>query len=151
MNPKQHRWNLQQERDRAAAKRRRSAWVAIGVAGALVVGAPVLYYALTDDEEEAEPVSAGRTYENNQYVPGAGYYHSGYHGFFPFRYNHYDPSRGGYYQGGSWGASPGVANVAPSMPNASAVAEANTRFRSTRSTSRGGFGKIGSFFSSSRS
>lgn len=131
--------------DPEAAKRRRSAWVTIGVAAALVVGAPVLFYQCSQDED---PVVEGQSYANNHYVPGAGYYHAGYHGFFPFRYNHYDAGRGSYFYGGGWHSSPDTArNLTSSVPSRSAVASANNQFHSTQASRRGGFGRTGGFFS----
>ena len=133
------------ERDHQARQRRRSAWVTIGVAAAIVVGAPVLFYQCSDNDN---PVVEGQSYANNHYVPGAGYYHAGYHGFYPFPYNHYDAGRGGYFSGGSWRTSPETErNLTSSVPNRSAVASANSQFRSNRASTRGGFGRTGSSFS----
>ena len=133
------------QRDYEARKRRRSAWVTISVAAAIVVGAPVLFYQCSDDDD---PVVDGQTYTNNHYVPGVGYYHAGYHGFFPFPYNYYDAGRGGYFSGGSWRSSPDTArNLASSVPSRSTVASANSQFRGTQASSRGGFGRTGSSFS----
>lgn len=127
------------------AKRRRSGWVTIGVAAAIVVGAPVLFYQCRADED---PVVEGRAYENNQYIPGVGYYHAGYFGFFPLPYNYYDAGRGRYFSGGNWGASPDTTrNLTSSMPSRSTVASANSQFRSTPASTRGGFGRSGGVFS----
>ncbi len=134
-----------QQIEREAAKRRRSSWVTIGVAAAIVIGAPVLFYQCSEDED---PVVEGKAYENNYYVPGAGYYHAGYHSFFPFRFNHYDAARGGYFHGGGWHDSPDkTSNLTSSVPSRTAVSSANSQFRTTRASTRGGFGSTGGFFS----
>ncbi len=131
--------------DYEARQRRRSAWVTIGVAAAIVVGAPVLFYKCSEDKD---PVVAGQAYTNNHYIPGVGYYHAGYHNFFPFRFNHYDAGRGGYFYGGGWHSSPDqTANLTSSVPSRSTVVKANSQFRSTQASKRGGFGRSGSFFS----
>ncbi len=98
-----------------------------------------------DDED---PVVAGQAYANNYYVPGAGYYHAGFSSFFPFRYNHYDASRGGYYYGGGWHGSPDtVHNAVTSVPRRESVAQANASYRAANPSKRGGFGRTGGFFS----
>ena len=128
-----------------AAKRRRSAWVTIGVAAAIVIGAPVLFYQCSGDED---PVVEGQAYTNNHYVPGVGYYHAGYHGFFPLPYNYYDAGRGSYFSGGNWRSSPDTTqNLTSSVPSRRTVASANSQFRSTQASTRGGFGRTGSVFS----
>lgn len=130
---------------REAAKRRRSGWVTIGVAAAIVVGVPVLFYQCREDED---PVVEGQSYANNHYVPGVGYYHAGYYSFYPFPFNHYDAGRRSYFSGGQWRGSPDTAsNLTASVPTRSAVSSANRQFRSTQSSTRGGFGRTGSFFS----
>ena len=131
--------------EREAARRRRSGWVTISVAAAIVIGAPVLFYQC---RAEDDPVVEGQAYANNHYVPGVGYYHAGYHGFFPFPYNFYDAGRGSYFTGGSWRSSPDTrSNLTSSVPSRSTVASANSQFRSAQASSRGGFGRTGSFFS----
>jgi hypothetical protein len=129
-----------------ASKKRRSAWITIGVVAAVVIGVPVI---LSQCGEDEDPVVDGQEYENNYYVPGAGYYHSGYHSFYPYRFNHYDVSLGGYYYGGGWHSSADTTSrLTSSVPHPSATAKANSSFRATSPSSRGGFGKSGSFFSS---
>lgn len=71
----------------------------------------------------AAPVAADRTYSNNDYVPGAGYYHAPYHAWYPHPYNYYDPNRG-YFAGGLWGTIPFLLAINQSQPNFSAVSEA---------------------------
>lgn len=79
--------------------------------------------ASTLPEAPSEPVAADRTYQNNEFVPGVGYYHAPYHSWFPFPFNHHDPSRG-YFAGGLWQAVPFAAGVLSSRPNAGAVTSA---------------------------
>lgn len=129
----------------AAARRRRSAWITMGVAGALAVGVPVLLYQCDGEEN---PVAEGQAYPNNYYVPGAGYYHAGFSRFYPIRYQEYDAARGGYYYGGSWHREADTASrMAASVPTRAAAAQANTGFRAAQPSTRGGFGRTGSFFS----
>ncbi len=128
-----------------ASRRRRSAWITMGVAGALVVGVPVLFYQCDGEEN---PVAEGQAYPNNYYVPGAGYYHAGFGQFYPIRYQEYDAARGGYYYGGSWHReADAVSQVAASVPTRTAASQANAGFRAAQPSSRGGFGRTGSFFS----
>jgi hypothetical protein len=126
----------------------RSKWISFGVVAAVVIGVPVI---LSQCGEDEDPVVEGQEYENNYYVPGAGYYHAGYHSFYPYRYNHFDASLGGYYYGGGWHSSADTtrSNFTSSVPHPSAVSHANSSFHASNPSSRGGFGKTGSFFSSS--
>lgn len=71
----------------------------------------------------AAPVEANRTYQNNEFVPGVGYYHAPYHSWFPFPFNHHDPARG-YFAGGLWQAAPFAADLLSSRPNPAAVTNA---------------------------
>ncbi len=123
-----------------------------------------------DDSDQASgtppTVSTAQSYPNNYFLPGAGYYHSPFHAWFPFPFNHYVAGRG-WYRGGDWrpAATPdpqensaisrlnasfprsSPASVADlragtSTPTAEAASRANaaaeSHFRST--VSRGGFG-----------
>jgi hypothetical protein len=135
-----------QDPAQAASKRLRSRWITIGVVAAVVIGVPVI---LSQCGEDEDPVVDGQEYQNNYYVPGAGYYHAGYHSFYPYRYNHFDASLGGYYHGGGWHSTADTTrNFASSVPTPSATAKANSSFRATSPSSRGGFGKSSSSFSS---
>ncbi len=69
------------------------------------------------------PVEANRTYQNNEFVPGAGYYHAPYHSWFPFPFNHHDPARG-YFAGGLWQAAPFAADLLSSRPSPAGIADA---------------------------
>jgi hypothetical protein len=114
---------------------RRSKQVALVLLGTMgVVGGVVAWdawqragrdpdVASTLPEAPAEPVTADRTYQNNEFVPGVGYYHAPYHSWYPFPFNHHDPARG-YFAGGLWQAVPFAAGVLSSRPNAGAVTSA---------------------------
>lgn len=117
------------------------ALILLGTAG--VVGAAVVWDAWQRSRDDAsvsptgaaqpapEPVSAERTYQNNTYLPGAGYYHAPFYGFFPFPLNHYDPARG-YFSGGQWRASQFASDVTQSQPTAAAAASALAAQRAAR-------------------
>jgi hypothetical protein len=114
---------------------RRSAKVALvllGTAGVVGVGALAFdSWRRARDEDApppapqppAPPISATQTYPNNDFIPGVGYYHAPYHGWFPFPFNYHDPSRG-YYGGGLWQAAPFIANLLSSRPTEQSVAAA---------------------------
>jgi hypothetical protein len=83
-------------------------------------------------------VSTERAYTNNYYVPGVGYYHAPFRGFFGRPYNDYDAANGRYFYGGQWGLMPhqSITNISSPTPEVVAFAE------SQRSdVSRGGFGR----------
>jgi hypothetical protein len=86
-------------------------------------------------------VSTQNFYTNNFFVPGAGYYHAPFRGWYSLPYNHFDAQKQLYYYGGQWGAHPfeSVTNI--SSPSSEAVQLAqNTR----TDVSRGGFGGFSS-------
>ena len=121
----------------AEASRRRSRNVALVFLGAVgVVGGVVAWEAWQrsrvagDTPQPApspalppRPLSVDHTYANNEYLPGAGYYHAPNHGWFPFPYNYHDPSRG-YFAGGLWQAAPFLLNALSSQPSNAAVVAA---------------------------
>ncbi len=76
-------------------------------------------------------------YANDHFIPGAGYYHAPFHGFFPLAYNHYDPARKLYFFGGQWAAQPHQSIVNLSAPTADAARAAQGM---RTDISRGGFG-----------
>ena len=83
-------------------------------------------------------VSVERVYTNNYYVPGVGYYHAPFRGFFPRPYNDYDHANGRYFFGGQWALMPheSITNISSPTPEMVTFAE------STRTdVSRGGFGR----------
>ena len=57
---------------------------------------------------EAEPT-------NNTYVPGMGYYHAPYHGWYKYPYNYFQPDYG-YYHGGVFSPDPAPIVVVSSRP-----------------------------------
>ena len=69
------------------------------------------------------PLSPDRTYANNDFVPGVGYYHAPYHAWYPFPFNYHDPARG-YYAGGLWQLAPWALLAMRSQPTSAAVAKA---------------------------
>jgi hypothetical protein len=69
------------------------------------------------------PVAADRDYQNNDFTPGVGYYHAPYRSWFPFPFNHHDPSRG-FFGGGLWQAAPFAAGLLSSRPTGDAVSSA---------------------------
>jgi len=117
------------------AKSRRSQHVALALLGTMgVVGGVVIWHSLPrarpdpfapveQPEAPVTPVSADRTYQNNEFTPGAGYYHAPQHAWFPLPFNHHDPSRG-YFAGGLWQAAPLLAGLLSSRPSAPAVTSA---------------------------
>jgi hypothetical protein len=68
-------------------------------------------------------VSTERTYTNNEYIPGAGYYHAPFFGWYPFPWNFHNPARG-YFAGGQWHNTPMNSGVLSSQPTPQAVAAA---------------------------
>lgn len=71
-------------------------------------------------EPAPSPVAADRTYRNNDFIPGVGYYHAPYRAWFPQPYNFHDPNRG-YFGGGLWQAAPFIASMLSSRPTQPAV------------------------------
>ena len=69
------------------------------------------------------PLDADRTYHNNDFIPGAGYYHAPYHAWYPFPFNHHDPARG-YFAGGLWQTVPFALGMLSSRPSNAAVTNA---------------------------
>ena len=65
-------------------------------------------------------------FTNDDQIPGAGYYHAPFRGFFPLRYNHYDAERKMYFYGGQWAATPhrSIVNISAPTPDAARAAEA---------------------------
>lgn len=118
----------------AAATARRSKNVALvllgtmGVVGGVIAwdawkGAGASADAATTQPEAGPPVAADRTYTNNEFIPGVGYYHAPYHSWHPFPYNHHDPERG-YFAGGLWQAVPFALGMMSSRPSNDAVTSA---------------------------
>jgi hypothetical protein len=92
---------------------------------------------------DPSPVSQGRVYTNNTYVPGVGYYHAPFRAWFNLPYNHFEPGTGRYYFGGQWAAGPhrSITNLSEPTPEAARAAE----LALDQTVQRGGFGRS-SFF-----
>ncbi|MDP3070690.1 MAG: hypothetical protein Q8N18_10395 [Opitutaceae bacterium] len=82
-------------------------------------------------------ISAEAYYANDHFIPGAGYYHAPFRGFFPLAYNHYDAARKMYFHGGQWSATPhrSIVNLSTPTPEAAIAAQGMRT-----DISRGGFG-----------
>jgi hypothetical protein len=115
-------------------RQRRSSKVALvllGTAGVIAVAAGVDAWRNSRDAEtpvpapqpSGPPISTAQTYTNNDYIPGVGYYHAPYYGWYPYPYNHHDPARG-YFAGGLWQAAPFVLGMMASRPSNDAVTAA---------------------------
>jgi hypothetical protein len=85
-------------------------------------------------------VSTQNFYTNNFYIPGAGYYHAPFRGWYSLPYNYFDPGRQLYFYGGQWQAEPCVSITNISAPTPQAVADAES---SRTDITRGGFGSHG--------
>ena len=109
---------------------KRSKRIRLILLGGLSVGA------LTGCEQKPA-VSAENVYTNNFYIPGAGYYHAPFRGWYALPYNHFDTQRKLYFYGGQWGAAPfeSITNISsPTLQAAQAAQNSRTDI------SRGGFG-----------
>lgn len=103
-------------------------------AGALTSCAPTV----TVNEPHVTPDGV---YENDHFIPGAGYYHAPFRGFYAQPYNAYDPAKKQFYYAGGWHESPfqSVVNLSSPTPDAAKLAE------SLRTDiPRGGFGSTSS-------
>ena len=117
------------------AAERRSKQIALVLLGTMgVVGGAAVWEAwqraglennptVTQPEAPAAPLAADRDYPNNDFTPGVGYYHAPYRSWFPFPFNHHDPSRG-FFGGGLWQAAPFAAGLLSSRPTGDAVTSA---------------------------
>ena len=83
------------------------------------------------------PISGDNVYTNNQYVPGAGYYHAPFRAWFPRPYNQFDAQSRRYFYGGQWGPVPHESFTNISHPTSAAAASAQTQRTDVR---RSGFG-----------
>ena len=77
--------------------------IAAGAVGLPVVLGVAQCVRNADQRDVAQPatVNTGTVYPNNHFLPGAGYYHAPYHGWFLLPFNHYESGRG-WYRGGVW-------------------------------------------------
>jgi len=92
-------------------------------------------------QEPGIVLAAENTYTNNQYVPGAGYYHAPYRAWYSHPFNFYMPGRG-YYHGGGWSPEPNPSSELHSKPLPQAVESARAQQKAATRTgvTRGGFG-----------
>lgn len=89
------------------------------------------------DPVQRLPISAQSAYTNNFQVPGVGYYHAPFRGWYAFPYNHFDAQSQRYFYGGQWGPSPhqSITNISSPTPEMVALAQAQRT-----DIPRGGFG-----------
>jgi hypothetical protein len=87
---------------------------------------------------QAPRVTTESYYTNDDHIPGAGFYHAPFRGFFPLPYNSYDGNRKMYFYGGQWGPTPYRSIVNISTPTADSVKAAEAV--RTDYVSRSGFG-----------
>ena len=141
-----------------ASLRRNQRAVILLFAGGLAAGMPGCaprQQQVTGQSWDQAAVEEDKEYENNQYVPGLGYFHAFHRGFFPMPFNHHVANQG-FYSGGSWFTAPQQASVTRSRPSAEAVnairarnaslprLQSPTSQRSSNSFRAGGFGVHGS-------
>ncbi|HTY86755.1 MAG TPA: hypothetical protein VMB80_04760 [Candidatus Acidoferrum sp.] len=90
--------------------------------------------------EQKPAISTENVYTNNFFIPGAGYYHAPFRGWYALPYNHFDTQKNLYFYGGQWGAAPfeSITNLSsPTTEAAQAAQNARTDI------ARGGFGGFG--------
>ncbi len=88
----------------------------------------------------ATPVTTESYLTNDEHIPGAGYYHAPFRGFFPHPYNYYDPAKKMYFFGGQRAAAPYRSIVNISNPTPEAVRQAEAVRTDSTSYRRSGFG-----------
>ena len=93
--------------------------------------------------DQKPSVSAQNVYTNNFYVPGAGYYHAPFRGWYRLPYNYFDAGNNLYFYGGQWATHPSESITNISSPTSEAVQLAES---SRTDISRGGFGGYSSGF-----
>ena len=134
----------------------RVALVLLGTAGAITAATAIHAWLASrqDDGDQASvpaapPVTTAQSYANNEFIPGAGYYHAPYHAWFPYPFNYHDPARG-YYAGGLWQAAPFALAMLRSQPSNEAVTAALAAQRARDQTQQqryqgsGGFSRFSS-------
>lgn len=115
---------------------KRSGLVRRVLLGGLSVGALAGGVALA-----AERITPESYLTNDTFVPGAGYYHAPFRGFFAQPYNYFDAARQQYFFGGRWGPAPhrSIVNISAPTPEAAQRAE-TLRTDVARHVPRAGFG-----------
>ena len=81
-------------------------------------------------------------FTNEDHIPGAGYYHAPFRGFYVHPYNYYDAARKMYFYGGQWGPEPhrSIINISAPTPEAARAAESVRTDLSRSYVPRSGFG-----------
>lgn len=84
------------------------------------------------------PPTTGDVYTNNHSAQGLGYYHAPFRAWFPLPYNHYDPEKKLYFNGGQWTANPheSITNISPPLQQVLNQARSSQGSHTTRT----GFG-----------
>jgi hypothetical protein len=82
-------------------------------------------------------VTTDDVFTNNHYIPGVGYYHAPFRGWYSHPYNYYDGKMSAFYQGGMWLPTPhqSVVNISSPTPEA-----AHRVAQQQHAVRRGGFG-----------
>lgn len=97
---------------------KRSRSIRLVLIGGLTAGAAAGSIAPADAQAL---VSTGNVYTNDYQVPGSGFYHAPYRGWYMLPYNYHDPQTGRYFHGGNWTESPHQSITNVSSPTAEAV------------------------------
>ena len=118
---------------------KRSMTVTLVLSGSLLVGCN----RRESDNYSYMAESGDTVVTNNTYSPGQGYYHSGFHSWYPYPHNFYEPGRG-YYYGGRWSAAPDTSATHASVPPRGSSRVGGSHVTTSGSVSRGGFGFHGS-------
>lgn len=82
-------------------------------------------------------ISQDSVLTNNYYVPGVGYYHAPFRGWYALPYNHFDTQNLRYFYGGQWGTAPYQSITNISAPTGEMVQMAQAQ---RTDVPRGGFG-----------
>jgi hypothetical protein len=129
---------------------KRSQSIRLILLGGLSVGTGALTGCAPSERDNR--ISTESVYTADTHIPGAGYYHPPFQGFYPLPYNHYDAQRKQYFYGGQWGPEPHRSIVNVSAPTAAAAAAAQAAAQTAAQTARpyiqrGGFGRSSGFHS----
>jgi hypothetical protein len=81
----------------------------------------------TNAPPPADQVILEKEYTNDSYIAGVGYYNAPYFGWFPYKYNFFDSTRG-YFHGGNWTPQANAAVMASSKPTPAAIALAREAY-----------------------
>jgi hypothetical protein len=107
--------------------------------GGLSVGALTACAAMAAQAQRVTPESY---FTNEDHIPGVGYYHAPFRGFFAQPYNYYDATRKMYFYGGQWGPAPhrSIVNISAPTPEAARAAESMRTDLQRPYVPRSGFG-----------